>query len=371
MHGYAVDLLRRMVETYSPSGREKRLAHLISDELNSQGFEVERDSVGNVIGRMAREDPTILLCGHMDTVPGLIPVRIEGDKLYGRGSVDAKAPLAMMIVAASQLAKDGYEGSLAVVGTVDEEGKGRGIKHLAEANLDHDYAIFGEPTNVRTLTIGYKGNVLLRLACETETGHSSAPWQFQNAIEEAFEIWRHVKNARWPTETSGSWFNSVTACMRGIQGGSVASVVPSRCEIQVDFRIPPGITVDEFQNRIFALLEEHQTHREGVHIEVEIEDFTPAYVADKTSLLVRALSLTIWEMFGNPAKLVYKTGTGDMNLFAQSTGKPTVTYGPGDSHLDHTGNEHVLIGDYLHSIEALVRSIRKLRELHQKSTRRS
>ena len=105
MQSYPVELLQAMLETYSPSGSEQRLADLLHQHMLSHGFEVKKDRVGNVIGEFGNDGPRILLCGHMDTVPGEIPVRIEGDFLYGRGSVDAKSSLAAMLVG-SILAKE-------------------------------------------------------------------------------------------------------------------------------------------------------------------------------------------------------------------------------------------------------------------------
>jgi LysW-gamma-L-lysine carboxypeptidase len=65
-----------------------------------------------------------------------------------------------------------------------------------------------------------------------------------------------------------------------------------------------------------------------------------------------------------PVKLVNKTGTGDMNLYGHSTGKPVLTYGPGDPHLDHTPNEHIKIQNYLDSISVIKGALESLSGLH-------
>ncbi|MDX1813808.1 MAG: M20/M25/M40 family metallo-hydrolase, partial [Candidatus Bathyarchaeia archaeon] len=105
---YAVDLLTRMTKIYSSSGNEEEISLFLADEMTKMGFHVHRDEVGNVIGEIGDGSPVVLLCGHMDTVEGEIPVRIEDGQLYGRGSVDAKGPLAAMIVAASTFIKKGF-----------------------------------------------------------------------------------------------------------------------------------------------------------------------------------------------------------------------------------------------------------------------
>ena len=365
MEDYAVDLLIRMVNVYSPSGEEEGLADLLSEEMKSLGFEVERDAVGNVIGRLRGERPRLLLCGHMDTVPGTIPVKVEDGVLYGRGAVDAKAPLAAMIVAASQLVREGYKGAILVVGAVDEEGKGRGVKHLVMEGVDVDYAIFGEPTDVKTITIGYKGSLYLKITCETETGHSSAPWIFENAVEKAIEIWGLIKCQMTLHERHESHFQSLSTCLRRIEGGGVSSVIPALCEIHIDFRIPPFFTVEQVLTEISGLIEGYKAENPAVRVNVEVDDYTEPYLADKRSPLVKALSQAIWKVRRTRTMLVNKTGTGDMNVFGRLTEVPTVTYGPGDPHLDHTPNEHISISNYLESIKILKECLKGLYKLHQ------
>ncbi|MEM3041907.1 MAG: M20/M25/M40 family metallo-hydrolase, partial [Nitrososphaerota archaeon] len=103
----SVELLRKMLETYSPSGKEKELRVLLEEELQKLGFErVRTDRAGNVYGEVGVGSPTVLLCGHMDTVPGWIPVKVEDNKVYGRGAVDAKSSLAAMISAAASFTKE-------------------------------------------------------------------------------------------------------------------------------------------------------------------------------------------------------------------------------------------------------------------------
>ncbi len=98
-------LLRRMIEIRSHSGEEASLARFLCEEMSDRGFETHIDEAGNAVGVRGdeRSGPTIVLLGHMDTVPGLVPVRIEGDLLYGRGAVDAKGPLAAFVAASFEV----------------------------------------------------------------------------------------------------------------------------------------------------------------------------------------------------------------------------------------------------------------------------
>ncbi len=86
----AVRLLTELLRVYSPSGKEAAVSNILVKEMQKLGFRAKKDAAGNAIGEIGQGEPTILLCGHMDTVPGKIAVRIENGKLYGRGAVDAK-----------------------------------------------------------------------------------------------------------------------------------------------------------------------------------------------------------------------------------------------------------------------------------------
>lgn len=93
MQDQAVRLLTNLLGIYSPSGKEEDIANFVAKEMKKLGFQVGIDQVGNVIGTVGEGYPVIFLCGHMDTVAGIIPLRFEEGKIYARGAVDAKGPL--------------------------------------------------------------------------------------------------------------------------------------------------------------------------------------------------------------------------------------------------------------------------------------
>lgn len=365
MSDYAVQLLTRLLEIYSPSGKEEEISNFLAREIENLGFYVQKDKVGNVIGEVGRGKPEILLCGHMDTVTGYIPVRVKNNKLYGRGAADAKAPLAAMIVAAHMLVKEGLPNRVLVAGVVDEEGSGKGIKHLIEEGFSPDYAIFGEPSGVEKLTIGYKGSLRLKITCTTQTGHSAAPWLFENAIEKAFEIWGPIKKLHLPQERPGSRFYSITSCLIKVKGGKAISLVPSKCDIHLDIRVPPQFTSRQVFDEVSKITTQYQTANPKVSVKMKIEDITEPFEVGQRSPLVRAMSLAIRKVKHKPAILLRKTGTGDMNVLGRAMKIPIVTYGPGDSSLGHTRNENIDIQEYLDSIQVYQEGILRLLQLHK------
>ena len=84
-----VELLEEMVSIPSPSTQERELGQWLVTRLRAMGFAAKRDEVGNVVAFWGSGPREVLLLGHMDTVPGFITVRREGQRLFGRGAVDA------------------------------------------------------------------------------------------------------------------------------------------------------------------------------------------------------------------------------------------------------------------------------------------
>ncbi|PVX24632.1 MAG: acetylornithine deacetylase [Candidatus Bathyarchaeum sp.] len=361
---YAVDLLTRMLNIYSPSTHEEEISLFLADELTKLGFKVHRDEVGNVIGEIGEGSPVVLLCGHMDTVEGKIPIRVEDGNLYGRGSVDAKGPLAAMIVAASKFTDGTFPGKILVVGVVDEEGSGSGIQHFVEEGIQPDYAIFGEPSGLEKVVFGYKGILTVKVTVETPSGHSAAPWLFDNAIEKAMDFWKQINRLHLREEKLKSRFYSITSCLTGIKGGnSSASFIPSQCEIRVQLRIPPQLTPEQVFEEVKRKIDRYKATNPKVTVKVETVDVAKAFEADRRSVIVRALAWGIRKTTLNYASFSRKTGTGDMNVLGNALKIPVVTYGPGDSKLDHTPNEHINIQEYLDSIEVLTKTLTKLPDL--------
>jgi LysW-gamma-L-lysine carboxypeptidase len=366
MNDYPVRLLTKLLEIYSPSGREGEVSNFLAKEMEHLGFHLRKDGVGNVIGEIGRGKPVILLCGHMDTVAGYIPVRVENNKLYGRGAADAKAALAAMIVASHMLAKEDLPNRIVVAGVVDEEGSGKGIKQLIKDRIFPNYAIFGEPSGVDNITVGYKGCLRLKITCSTQTGHSAASWLFENAIENAFEIWRTIQKLRLPQEKQRSRFYSITSCLIKIKGGKLTSMVPSECEMYIDIRVPPQFTPHQIFDEAMKIIKKYQAGKPKVSVKAKIEDQCDPFEVDQSSLVVRALSLAIHKVRHKPATLLKKTGTGDMNVLGKALGIPVVTYGPGNSHLDHALNESIDIQEYLDSIQVYREAVTQLLKLHKK-----
>lgn len=364
MDNYAASLLRSMLETYSPSGEEEEMSSFLLSEVKRLGFHSRRDDVGNVIAESGQGSPTVLLCGHMDTVPGNLENRFEEGKIRARGAVDAKSSLAAMIVGASRVRNE-FRGKILLLAVVDEEGHGTGIKHFIQTNsLNMDYAVFGEPSNTDNIVIGYKGFVRLALKCATKAGHSAAPWLSENAVEKGMEIWNLIKRRFADSDEGNSRFHSVTGALTGIRGGSSNNVVPFECTLALDLRIPPELNSAEVLNSVRKTVGSYCDDNPGVSISLEVLDQVQACLMDADSILAQSFSWAIRRARRKHPTFLKKTGTSDMNVLASAVKIPMIAYGPGDSRLDHTTEEEIAMSDYLAAIEIYEQALQRLVVLH-------
>ena len=362
---FATKMLEKALRLYTPSLSEKPMAEFLADKCDDLGFEdIEIDEVGNLIAKKGSGSPKIMLCGHMDVVPGKVKVRQEGDSLYGRGASDAKAPLMAMLFAAASI--ENNNGTIIFVGAVDEEGNAIGIKNIVKKKWDVDYAVFGEPSGIKQVTIAYKGRLAINLKISVEdSSHASAPWLSKNAIQEsaifAMELQEKLE-AGQEDRTKGML---LTATMTEIRGGTSHNVTPKECETTYDIRIPVDMNCKTIEQKIATLVKEIAEKR-GVEAFYSILDETEPFEAAHNSPLVRAFTLGIMEAEKSRPTLIRKTGTGDMNVLGNQWNIPVVTYGPGDPHEAHTIDEKVSIEEYLKGIEILKKTLQHLKRLHDK-----
>jgi len=362
---FATKMLEKALRLYTPSLSERPMAEFLADKCDDLGFEdIQIDEVGNIIAKKGSGSPKIMLCGHMDVVPGKVKVRKEGDSLYGRGASDAKAPLMAMLFAAASIEKN--QGTVTFVGAVDEEGNAVGIKNIVKKKMDVDYAVFGEPSGIKQVTIAYKGRLAIKLKISAaDSSHASAPWLSKNAIEESIIFVKELKEKLEANQEDKTKGMLLTATMTEIKGGTSHNITPKECETLFDIRIPVDMNCKNIEQKIATLVKEISQKRE-VDAFYSILDETEPFEAPHNSSLVRAFTLGIMQVEKSRPTLIRKTGTGDMNVLGNQWKIPVVTYGPGDPHEAHTIDEKVSIQEYLKGIEIFKATLQHLKRLHDK-----
>jgi [amino group carrier protein]-lysine/ornithine hydrolase len=335
------DLLYEMLETPSLSGDEHRLAQLLQTRMGELGFRAHLDEVGNLIGDVGSGNgPVIMLLSHMDTVGPVLATRRDAERLYGRGAVDAKGPLATMICAAA--ARPDFQGTIRVIGAVEEERLSRGGHHIAATLPPPDALIVGEPGGWDRVVLGYKGKIDLEFWVERPASHSTKP--VPKASELAAAFWYRVLDALGPDCDHGSFFKPA-ATLRRIDGNLVTG------RVEVDCRVPPDFAVDEFVNRLRTLAEQG---------EVKLIRSIPAVRVGRSDPVASSLSAAIRSHGGQPRPTL-KTGTSDMNTVSPMWTVPMAAYGPGNGALDHSDDEHIEIAEFRQAIAILGTAIDELR----------
>jgi LysW-gamma-L-lysine carboxypeptidase len=341
-----------LVSQYGPSGQERGAAEWLAARMTSLGFDpVTIDEAGNVVGIMGRGPKQVVLLGHIDTVPGEFPVRVEKDILYGRGSVDAKGPLACFVDAVAQAGPlDGWQ--LVVIGAVEEERDSDGARYIAGKYFP-SYAIIGEPNRWDRIALGYKGSAWAEIAVQTRQTHTASGEQ--TACEAAVEIWTAIQ-AFAASFNAGKQraFDKILPTLRGMQSG--ADGFEQWARLNVGARLPVQVPPDQWYEKIDETLGAFNTLR----VSVEKQGYAlPAWACEKNTPLVRAFLGAIRAQGGSP-NFVYKTGTADLNIVAPVWKCPALVYGPGDSSLDHTPDEHISLDEYHKAVQVLSAALKKL-----------
>lgn len=343
-------LLRSLVDIPSVSGTEASVAAFLAGYMERLGFETLVDAAGNVHGAVGNPDgPEILLLGHMDTVPGEVPVRLSGDVLYGRGTVDAKGPLTAMVCAAARLA-DRTDARILVVGAVDEERTSVGARHLAGL-IRPDAVVIGEPSGAACVGIGYKGVFRFRMTAEQPAAHTSSPEA--TAAEIVADFWFSVRE--WLVRRYGPGPVAAGGKAVPLFDQALPSVVAmggglEQAWIEVSCRVPVHFDAAEFRGVLDALAGGRR---------VTVVENVEAVRSSRTDPVVKALSAGIRETGARPVPKL-KLGTADWNVVGPVWGVPTAAYGPGDSRYCHTEDEHIALPEYLTSIDVLTAALPRL-----------
>ena len=345
-----IELLEEMVSIPSVSTQERELGQWLVSRLRTMGFAARRDEAGNVVAFWGSGPREVMLLGHMDTVPGFIPVRRVGNRLFGRGAVDAKGPLAAAITAVARQPA-GAACRFTVIGAVEEEGSSRGARHLV-SRRPPDQLVILEPSGWDAVTLGYKGSLKVRYRLSQPMGHGAGP--NESAADQAIAFIRKVQDHAAKAPTSGGGKKTLDAFerldARILRFHADHDGFRDTAAMTVGFRLPPNFDVPSFQQEL-------EQWAEGAELRFEYAD--AAVRAEKNTPVVRAFLKGIRDAGGTP-RFKMKTGTSDMNILAPVWGCPTLAYGPGDSRLDHTPDEAMDLEDFARGVNVLTAALSHL-----------
>ncbi|MDE2690053.1 MAG: M20/M25/M40 family metallo-hydrolase [Acidobacteriota bacterium] len=394
-HRAEIELVQGLVAVPSLSRHEAAASGWLSEQMAARGLErCHVDGALNAVGELG--DPAasrlVVLLGHIDTVPGNIPVRIEDDGsphgvLHGRGSVDAKGPLASFVAAAARLGGDwarAHDLRVIVAGATEEEAATSRGAHFLLKRLNGrdepapDFCIIGEPSHWHRVTLGYKGRLLIDLMARRPSSHTAGP-EVGVGIT-AFDLWRRLEQV---AERHGGRtpFERVLPSLRSIGTTSDGLYDTVRADyglrLPVDFDVSAlveeltdwfGGAAADIDGPLFSDLDPERgtgtirCEQGHAGLELSLRGYEIGVRADRHSPLVRAFLAAIRAVGGPQVapKFVVKTGTCDMNIVWPVWRCPILAYGPGDSTLDHTPNEHLDLNEYLLAVDTVELALRNL-----------
>lgn len=330
----SADLTRAICDIPSESGDERLLADEIERAISAfDHLEVIRH--GNTV--VARTDlgraQRVVIAGHIDTVPinGNVPTRdvvIDGEAfLWGRGTVDMKAGVAVQLKLAAELTDPVVDITWMWYDNEEVQESKNGLKLLAEARPDlfaADFAILGEPSDGR-VEGGCNGTLRAVVRTRGVRAHSARSWVGENAIHRVAPILTRLSEyrAREIVVEGLAYREGLNAV--AIRGGIAGNVIPDLCEVDVNYRFAPSKSIEDAEAHVRAAFD---------GFEVEIVDAAPGARPGLDAPIAQQFLAAV----GGQAHAKY--GWTDVARFS-ALGVPAVNYGPGDPHLAHHDEERV------------------------------
>jgi len=356
-HPRLLERIRQLIATPSVSSVSPRfdqgnraVIELLAGWLEDAGFNArieplpERPDKANLIATLGEGPGGLVLSGHSDTVPydagrwryDPFEGAIADERIYGLGSADMKAFLALAIEAASAFAARDLRRPLVILATADEESSMSGARALAAAGQPLGrHAVIGEPTDLKPVRM-HKGILMEAIRLEGRSGHSSNPALGVNALEGMHRVIGEL--LCWRAELQARYRNPLfevdvpTMNLGHIHGGDNPNRICADCELHIDIRPLPGMTLAELRGalreRLERLLADDALKLSFKPLFSGIEALeTPAAAA-----IVRAAE----DLTGAPAGAV---GFGTEGPYLNALGMETVILGPGSVACAHQPDE--------------------------------
>jgi succinyl-diaminopimelate desuccinylase len=331
-----VDLTRAVCDIESVSGAETLLADAVERALRRlEHLDVLRDGDALVARTRLGRDRRVVVAGHLDTVPvaGNLPTRLVGTgedaQVWGRGTVDMKAGVAVQLALAAELDAPVHDITWVFYDHEEVDADLNGLGRLVGAHPDWlvgDFAVLCEPT-AAGVEGGCNGTLRVEVRLQGVAAHSARSWMGVNAIHGAADVLARLAayEAR-EVEVDGLVYREGLNAVR-ISGGTAGNVVPDACTVTVNYRFAPSQTVDEAVEHVRSVFDGY---------EVVVVDQAPGARPGLDHPAAREFTDAVLAVTGGAPTA--KLGWTDVSRFG-ALGIPAVNFGPGDPLLAHADDE--------------------------------
>lgn len=344
----SIDLTRQICDIESVSGDERTLADAIVEALSPLAhLEIIRDGDTVVARTNLGRERRALIAGHIDTVPlnGNLPTRFEEEGgvryLWGRGTVDMKAGVAVQLKLAAELTDPAIDVTWMWYDHEEVNAELNGLGRLARNRPDlfvGDFAILGEPSN-GVVEGGCNGNLRVEVRAYGLRAHSARGWVGENAIHKIAPVLDLLAGytAR-EVEVDGLVYREGLNAV-GISGGVAGNIIPDEAMVHINYRFAPSRSSEEAIAYLHELFPGYE-----ITVVDRADGARPGLDAPLAQKFVSAV--------GGVAKPKY--GWTDVARFS-ALGIPAVNYGPGDPLKAHADDERVDV-EQIVSVEAGLRA---------------
>jgi len=351
LHASVDDLTRQLIDIPSVSGGEAAIADAVEKALSEcPHLTLTRDGDAIVARTMLGLSERVIIAGHLDTVPIKENVpsfpTLDGTGIMGRGAVDMKGGVAVMLSLAAELIAPSRDITWVFYDHEEVEESKNGLGRLARRHpelLSGDFAVLCEPTQAQ-IEGGCNGTLRMNIVLPGKAAHSARSWKGVNAIHAAAPVLAALAAYEARTvEVDGLEYREGLNAV-GVSGGIAGNVIPDECVISVNYRFAPSLTTDEALQHVRDVVAASGVGEFSTEVTDRADACRPGLDVPLAQSFVDAVAST-----GAPEPRA-KLGWTDVARFG-ALGIPAVNYGPGDPELAHSDLEWCAI-DEIHQCRA-------------------
>lgn len=341
--------------------QEEAISQYILDFFLEHGFTAYRteiepgryNTVAILEGTERETSPSLMLTGHMDTVPAYDFEKAfepweDEENVYGRGAVDMKGALAAAMCAMVEIKESGtrLKGDLIFCGVADEEEAGIGTRSLIETGPEATYTVVGEPTDLH-IALGHKGLEWIEVTFKGKKVHGGAQEEGVNAIMMAGRFLQKLETEYLPklAQRTHPILGKATLNIGTITGGDQPSTVADHCSIRLDRRCLTSETITQVYEELQELID--QLHREDPRFEAEIRDVFDGttlphipFCTDADCPVVKAAENAL-RACGEEPVVTYFPAWTDAGFIQAGTSSQCIILGPGGVATAHSVHEYI------------------------------